>query len=216
MRRLRDRPFLSAAAVFLILLPTLASGPGAQSGRPDALRLYREERYEEARVACLGEISEDPANIEAYVVLGWSLVALERYADAEIYARKAYDEVRKDPRVMEILGEAAFFLGKNAEALRWLQAYVTALPEGSRVPSSFYYMGEVYIRTSRWAHADMALRTALQYAPTNARWWARLGYARELGGEFRHALEAYDEALRINPRLTDAVLGRERAAKRVR
>jgi len=100
--------------------------------------------------------------------------------------------------------------------MRWLQAYITSLPEGSRVASSYYYMGEIYIRTSRWGHADIALRTALQYAPTNARWWARLGYARELGGDLRYALEAYDEALGINPGLTDAQLGRERVAKRIR
>lgn len=215
MRRPRNRVLL-ALAVLLILFPVMGRGPGAQAARPDALNLYRQGKFEDARVSCLQEIAEDPVNIEAYVVLGWSLVALERYADAEVYARKAYDEIRKDPRVMETLGESAYFLGKNAEALKWLQAYITALPEGSRVASCYYYMGEIFLRTSRWGHADIALRTALQYVPSNARWWARLGYARELGGEFRYALEAYDEALRINPRLTDAQLGRDRVAKRIR
>ena len=215
MRRPSDRPILLLAA-FLALFPVIARGPSAQAAKPDALKLYREGKYEDSRVVCLQEISENPANIEPYVVLGWSLVALERYADAEVYARKAYDEIRKDPRVMETLGESAYYLGKNVESLRWLQAYITALPEGSRVASSYYYIGEIYIRTSKWEHADIALRTALQYSPTNARWWTRLGYARELGGDFLYALEAYNEALRINPQLTDAQMGRDRAAKRIR
>lgn len=215
MRRLPDRALLLLAAL-LTLSPAVVQGPAAQEARVDALKLYREGKYEEARVGCLAEISANPANIEPYVVLGWSLVALERYADAEVYARKAYTEVRKDPRVMETLGEAAYFLGKNAESLRWLQAYITALPEGSRVASSYYYMGEIYIRTAQWAHADIAFRTALLYEPSNARWWSRLGYAREQGGELRYALAAYDEALRINPGLTDAALGRDRVAKRIR
>lgn len=216
MRRLPE-PRVSA---LLLLALILAAGPapllGAQATRPDALKLYREGKYEEARVQCLTEISQDPVNIESYVVLGWSLVALGRHADAEVYASKAYDEVRKDPRVMETLGEASYFLGKNDQALRWFQAYITALPEGARVASSYQYMGEIYIRTSRWGHADIAFRTALQFEPSNARWWTRLGYAREMGGDLRYSLEAYDAALKINPGLTDALLGRERVSKRLR
>lgn len=215
MRRLPE-PRIAALALLLALAAGLAPDLGAQVPKPDALKLYREGRYEESRVQCLQEISQDPANIEAYVVLGWSLVALGRYADAEVYARKAYDEVRKDPRVMETLGEASYFLGKNDQALRWFQSYITALPEGTRVASSYQYMGEIYIRTSRWGHADIAFRTALQFEPSNARWWTRLGYAREMGGDLRYSLEAYDAALKINPGLTDAQLGRERVAKLLR
>lgn len=215
MRRPAE-PFLLLLAAFLLLSGALAPGPRAQTARPDALKLYREGKFEDSRVVCLQEIAADPSNIEAYVVLGWSLVALERYADAEVYARKAYDEVRKDPRVMETLGEASYFLGKNDQALRWFQSYITALPEGTRVASSYQYMGEIYIRTSRWGHADIAFRTALQFEPSNARWWTRLGYAREMGGDLRYSLEAYDAALKINPGLTDAQLGRERVAKLLR
>ena len=215
MRRPSD-PRAALLAAILALSAVLAPSLHAQVSKPDALKLYRAGKYEDARVQCLREISEDAMNIEAYVVLGWSLVALGRHADAEVYARKAYDEVRKDPRVMETLGESAFHLGRNDQSLRWFQAYITALPEGSRVASSYQYMGEIYIRTSRWGHADIALRTALQYEPSNARWWSRLGYACEMGGDLRYALAAYNEALRINPRLTDAQLGRERVAKRIR
>ncbi|HSV55970.1 MAG TPA: tetratricopeptide repeat protein [Magnetospirillaceae bacterium] len=207
------------AAAFLVLLALISAqypGPGAQAPRPDALRLFREGKFEEARIQCLREIAEDPNNIEAYVVLGWTLVAMGRYADAEAYARRALEEVRRDPRIMETMGVAAFFLGKNDQALRWFQTYVTVLPEGSRVASSYQHMGEIYIRTSRWGHADIALRTALQFEPTNARWWTRLGYAREMGGDHRYALEAYEAALRINPRLTDAQLGRERVLRALR
>jgi tetratricopeptide (TPR) repeat protein len=207
--------FLAFLVALLTLFPAVVQGPQAQEAKPDALNLYRSGKYEEARVACLGEIASDPSNIESYVVLGWSLVALERYADAEVYARKAYDQVRKDPRIMETLGESDYFLGKNTDSLRWFQAYVTAVPEGSRVASCYYYMGEIYIRSSRWGHADIAFRTALQYVPNNARWWARLGYAREQAGELRYALEAYNEALTINPGLSDAALGKDRVTKRI-
>jgi cytochrome c-type biogenesis protein CcmH/NrfG len=44
---------------------------------------------------------------------------------------------------------------------------------------AYYYMGEIYLRLGRFGHADIAFSTALQYSSGNAKWWARLGYARE-------------------------------------
>ena len=68
----------------------------------------------------------------------------------------------------------------------------------------------------RLEHADISIRTALQYEPRNARWWARLGYVRERSSSWTHALAAYDEALAINPTLVDAVRGKERVVARTR
>ncbi|MCX7023311.1 MAG: tetratricopeptide repeat protein [Spirochaetes bacterium] len=184
-------------------------------GRPDALKAYLAGKYEESRVICLKEIEFNPRNLESYVVLSWSLISLGKYADAELYARKAYDTVRKDPRIIESLGEAAYFLGKNEDALRWFQTYINVLPEGTRIDVVYYYMGEVYIRTGKYNRADIAIRTALQFSPNNARWWARLGYARERTGDLRYALEAYEKALAYSPQLNDAVLGKERVSKAI-
>lgn len=202
---------LAAAA----LVAALAASPLSAQARPDALRMFREGKYEDARVTCLAELAADPSNIESYVVLVWSLLGLERYADAELYAAKAYSSVRKDPRIAEALGEAAFFQGKNDEALRYFQAYINLLPDGSRIGSVYYYMGEVYLRQVNLGHADIAMRTALQYEPGNALWWTRLGYVRERLSEWSYALDAYDAALAINPGLVDAQRGRERAQARL-
>jgi tetratricopeptide (TPR) repeat protein len=164
---------------------------------------------------CLKEIEQDPSSLDSYVVLSWSLIGLARYADAELYARKAYDNIRKDPRIIETLGEAAYFLGKNDEAIRWFQTYINVLPEGSRIDICYYLTGEVFIRQGRFNRADIAIRTALQYTPNNARWWARLGYAREQGGDLAYALEAYQKALSFNPQLSDASLGKERVSRAI-
>jgi tetratricopeptide (TPR) repeat protein len=129
-----------------------------------------------------------------------------RYADAENYALKGY-ALRRDPRLTEVLGETAYFLGRNDAALRNFQNYVGALPEGERVGTAYYYMGEIYIRLGRFGHADIALSTALQFSPGSAKWWTRLGYARERYGDLSHSLEAYKRALAIDPRLEDASSG---------
>jgi cytochrome c-type biogenesis protein CcmH/NrfG len=48
-----------------------------------------------------------------------------------------------------------------------------------------------------------------------ADWWARLGYARERGGDFQWSLEAYNKALALNPNLVDAVRGRSRVEQQL-
>jgi tetratricopeptide (TPR) repeat protein len=191
-----------------------ASSLGAQSG-PDALRLYLDGKYDDARRACLAEIASSPANVEPYVVLSWSLIALGRYADAENYAQKGY-AIRKDPRLTEILGETAYFLGRNDAALRSFQDYVGAVPEGGRVGMAYYYVGEIYLRLGRFGHADIAFSTALQFSPGSAKWWTRLGYARERSGDAAHALEAYAKALSLDPHLQDATEGADRTSAKLR
>jgi tetratricopeptide (TPR) repeat protein len=202
------------AVLSLALAVLAASSLAAQSG-PDALRLYLDGKYEEARKACLAEIASGPNSIDSYVVLSWSLIALGRYADAENYAQKGY-AVRKDPRLTEILGETAYFLGRNDAALRNFQDYVGTVPEGGRVGMAYYYMGEIYLRLGRFGHADIAFSAALQFTPGSAKWWTRLGYARERYGDAVHALEAYKKALSIDPHIQDAADGADRMADKLR
>lgn len=192
----------------LILIAAAAISAAAES-RPDALKLYLAGKYDAARKVCIDELAANPKNIDSYVVLSWSLIALQRWADAENYALKGY-AIYRDPRLAECLGESAFYLGRNKTALRDFQNYVNAIPEGARVANAYYFMGEIYVRMARYEHADIAFSTALHYIPDNARWWTRLGWAREENGNRRGARDAYREALRLNPNLQDASDGLSR------
>ena len=198
-----------------LALAALAAASSQAQDKPDALRLYVDGKYDDARRACLAEITAAPANVESFVVLSWSLVALGRYADAENYALKGY-ALRRDPRLTETLGETAYYLGRNDAALRNFQNYVGAVNEGGRIGTAYYFMGEIYLRLGRFSHADIAFATALQYAPGNAKWWARLGYAREKFGEVFYSLEAYRKALALDPRLQDASDGAGRVSVKLR
>ncbi len=200
------------AVVFALALAAAAAG--AQD-KPDALKLYLDEKYEEARLACLSEIASRPEDIEPYVVLSWSLISLGRWADAENYANKGLS-IRHDPRLIEVLGEAAYFLGRNEESLRRFQEYVASVPEGGRVGAAYYYMGEIYLRLAKYSYADIALSTAVQFLPGSSRWWARLGWAREKALDYPNAVAAYKKALEINPRLQEALDGLERCAAKMR
>jgi tetratricopeptide (TPR) repeat protein len=209
------RPALRAGLA-VILIAVLCTAPAFAQVKPDALKLYKEGKHDEARAVCLSELSVNPGNIESYVVLVWSLLSLQRWADAELYASKAYNTIRKDPRIVEALGEAAFYQGKNAEAIAHFVDYINLLPDGSRIGTVYYLMGETYLRLVRPGHADIAMRTALQFEPRNAKWWTRLGYVRETASDWSYAIEAYDTALAIDPGLVDAIRGKDRVLSRTR
>ena len=202
--------------------PSVQPVPPAQAQRRqsaqkrDALVLYQNGDYAAAIQICETEIARNPSRIESYVVLCWSLVRNRQYAEAEQRASDGLKVSPYDLRLIEILGEAKYYLGKNNGALEQFQRYVANAPEsGSRVGAAYYFMGEIYIRQARYQHADISLSAAVKKEPLLDRWWTRLGYAREMAGNYYEAAEAYDEALLLNAASSDAQSGKARVASRL-
>lgn len=207
----------SIILTFIALLVFSTFSAFAQN-KKDALILYCNKNYKEAISVCEGEIKQDPNRVDSYVVLCWSLIGNREYARAE---QRAYDGLklsRYDIRLIEVLGEAKFYLGKNEEALKQFQEYISIAPDrtGSRVGLAYYFMGEIYIRLTKFQHADIALSAAVRKDPLSDAWWTRLGYAREMAGNYAESLIAYEEALKLNPQKTDAIRGKERVAEHIR
>lgn len=184
--------------------------------KPDALVLYNNGNYNEAAKVCRNELKSMPKNMDSYTVLTWSLLKLKKYDEALGEAKKALKISRYDARIVEVLGEAYYHLGKNTEALKWFQEYVVLSPTGIRIDLVYYYMGEIFIRLGEYHHADIAFTTAVYYNPHSARWWTRLGYAREGAKDYTYAIAAYKKALALNPALTDAKRGRDRCESLLR
>jgi tetratricopeptide (TPR) repeat protein len=196
--------------VFLAVLISFLAAPLFAQSRPDALILYRNGRYREAVDICLEEIAENPRRLDAYAVLGWSLLRLQDYENVIKYGLQALAVSKYDHRIMEILGEAYFYTGKNVEALKYFQEYVNLQPTGSLISDVYYFMGEIFIQLGEFNHADIAFTTALHHNSNVARWWGRLGYSREMAHDYPNALKAYERALTLNNRLEEALRGRER------
>ena len=204
-------------SIILVFLTLLCTSAFAQKAK-DALLLYYNKNYKEAISVCEDEIKADPNRIDSYVVVCWSLIGNREYARAE---QRAYDGLklsRYDIRLIEVLGEAKYYLGKNEEALKQFQEYISIAPDrtGSRVGLAYYFMGEIYIRQTKFQHADIALSAAIRKDPLSDAWWTRLGYAREMAGNYAESLAAYEEALKLNPSKTDASRGKERVAEYIR
>ncbi len=174
---------------------------------PDALQMYRDGRYNDAVQTTLSELGENPRNMNSYSVLGWSLLALNRYEDAVEYGRQALQVSRFDHRILHIVGEANFQLGNDLEALQYYQEYVSVAPWGRLIAQVYRNMGEILIRFEEYNRADIALSTAVYHSDGNSGWWARLGFAREQAGEVESARRAYERALVLNSGNTQAQQG---------
>ena len=210
MRRLTGRRLIRRASVIPFVVFLFSASAVFSQTRPDALVEFRLGNFERAVEIGLDEIATNGRNIDAYVVLCWSLISLGRYEEALRFANMARTINRHDPRIIEILGEVYFFLGNNNEALRYFQHYINIAPEGNRIHLVYYFIGEIFIRTGRFRHADIALSTAVHKRPGNAEWWTRLAFARENAGDLAQAVVAYERALALNSRLPDAQRGLDR------
>jgi tetratricopeptide (TPR) repeat protein len=197
-------------ALALVLLVGFVAGSLWGQSRQDALQLYRQGRYEEAVEVTLEELEETPRNMNSYTVLGWSLLALGRYQDALDYGMRALEISRYDTRIVQIVAEAHYRLGNNLQALNYLEEYVAIAPTGDLIDQVYFFMGEVFMRLGEYNNADVAFSTAVYHNGDNARWWSRLGYARELARDFAYAQQAYQEALALNSALTEARRGLDR------
>ena len=202
-------------SVFLLFVFVFFN-PSFSQTKQDALVLYNNGKFREAILVCEAELQENPNRIESYVVMCWSLVKNKQYNEAEIRALDGLKISQYDLRLIEILGEARYYLGKNQAAMEQFERYVANAPEsGSRVGSAYYFMGEIYIRQAKYQHADMAFTAAVKKEPLLDKWWVRLGYAREMAKNYYEAMDAYDEALRLNFSSIDAERGRSRVSAKL-
>ncbi len=183
--------------------------------RPDALQMYRNGNYVDAEKVCRAEIKEMPKNMDSYTVLGWSLIKQKKYSEALETGRTALKISRYDSRIIEICGEANYFLGNNLDALGYFEEYAKLVPDGGRIDVVYYYMGEIFLRLGEYHHSDIAFSTALYYSPNIARWWARLGYSREMKKDYKWALDSYEKSLKLNPSYTEALRGKNRVLKKI-
>jgi len=200
------------------------SAPAAGAAKPDALLLYQQGRnletagrqadaqakYNQAITVCDKEMQSDPRRIESYVVKCWSLFRMNRHSEV-ISTGQAGLKVSFDARISEVMGESYYFLGQMDQSLKALQHYMDAVGDsGDRGPTALFFMGEVYLRLKKYAHADMAYSAALRQEPSMTRWWFRLGNACEGLGDWKRAYDAYGKVLALVPGSQDAKDGQAR------
>jgi tetratricopeptide (TPR) repeat protein len=202
------------------------TGPG---GAPqDALQNYRtgrdmeagnrmeeaERYYAEAVRICMNEISRNAATPDTYAALTWTLRRQRKFAEVIRWGEQALRINANDYRVIETMGEAYFYLNDYPRSLNFMQRYVNSLPQGEQAPTAYFFIAETFRLQGKFRHADIAYTTALQLAPGVSLWWYRLGSVREAVGDYIPAIQAYEQALRLNPDYPEASQGLERVRRR--
>jgi tetratricopeptide (TPR) repeat protein len=212
-----------AAFVFIITaFHTEAQTPGAPGTQPlTAMQNYAQGRdfeamnrmseanshYNEAIRISLDEVSRNVATRETYVALTYTMQRQRRYADVISWGDRGFRAYPNEYRLLEIMGEAFFYLDNYERSLSFMQRYTNAQPEGDRVSVAFFFIGEIFRLTERFLHADIAYTAAVRFEPGVALWWYRLATVRERAGDRAPAIEAYQRALRLNPNYNEARAG---------
>jgi tetratricopeptide (TPR) repeat protein len=198
-----------ALAAIAALLFAVSAALVAQD-KPDALVLFNNGDYRAAVTVCQEELKAMPYNGDSFTVLGWSLLRLGEYQEALKQAQLGLSRLPADARITEIAGEALYYLGRVEEALRFLEEYASLSPTGGRIERAYALMGECFIQLREYNNADIAFSMALHLKENDDSWWARLGYVREMAKDYRWSLDAYGNALRLNPANPDAQRGKKR------
>jgi len=214
--------FSAVICILLASFPAFAQSPGGTEEQSvSAMENYRLGRelenlsrineanthYNEAIRQCLAEVSGNTASRITYTVLTWTLQRQRRYSEVITWGERGLKLFPDEYRIMEIMGEAFFYLDDYPRSLSYMQRYTNALPQGDRASVAYFFSGEIYRLTQKYHHADIAYTTALRFQPNLALWWYRLGSVREEIGEKNPAIDAYQQALRINPNYNEAKNG---------
>ncbi len=195
-------PACRIAALLYGLLLTIAPLGAQSSGDP--YQEFQAGNYEEAARLARSIIRVSPANVEAHVVLGWSLLIISDYQEALSVSLEGLKLAPNDPRLLAIAGESHYYLNSWLEALPLLERYVATAPTGAAIARVYSFMGEIFIGFGEYHHADIAFATALYYDRSVSNWWYRRGFVFEQLGELPQAIAAYQQAIALDPALDGA------------
>jgi tetratricopeptide (TPR) repeat protein len=205
------------AVLSLSGFPALAQTAGSNS----ALQLYNTGRdlearnrmseaepyYNEAIRICQDEVARNIATRETYTVITWALRRQNKHSDVITWGERGLRLFSDEFRIMQTMGESWFYLGNYDRSLSYMQRYTNALPRGERSSISYFFIGEIYRLTEKFRHADIAYTTAVRLEPDIPLWWYRLATVREASGDRIQAIEAFQQAIKLNPDYQNAIDG---------
>ncbi|UER67700.1 CDC27 family protein [Borrelia sp. BU AG58] len=172
--------------------------------REDSLLLYREGRFKEAIINTQEELNRNPNNLDARVILIWSLIGAGEYKNAELESMKGLTIKRYDSRVIQALGESYFFQKQYKNALKYFQEYIGLDPNGARIMKVYNLMADCFYKLERYNEADFAYENALRFLPNNQNLLLKLARARINAKNKVLARKALTTLLGLNPNHLEA------------
>ena len=162
-----------------------------------------QEEYAGAVQALRQALEIDPQNADALYLLGSSYAAQDDWpAAAESYAA-AVALRGDDPAALWGLANALSATGRDAEASDIWQQYTALNPDQA---DGWHNLALALLLQQRYAEAEAAARSGLGII-AEADLYVTLGIALDGQGQDAEALDAYDQALTLNPDATGAYRG---------
>ena len=170
------------------------------SHRRRTVGLAQAGRLEESLVAGRFAVEQLPDSADAHTALGFALLKLSRFGEAEKSVRRALEINSRDKFALMTMGELARLQGRPEAALEWYRA---ALETDRASVGAHTALGGVLVHLRRFDEAVVSLKHAVSLAPYSSAAGARhslLGMALQELGRTDEAAEHYERALRIDPR----------------
>ncbi|WP_409977320.1 tetratricopeptide repeat protein [Borrelia sp. RT1S] len=188
----------------MILLIFSYSGFLVAQNREDSLLLYREGRFQEAIINTQEELNRNPTNLDARVILVWSLIGAGEYKRAELESVKGLAIKRYDSRIIQALGESYFFQKQYKNALKYFQEYIGLDPNGARIMKVYNLMADSFYKLERYNESDFSYESALRFLPNNQNLLLKLSKARISSKNKILARKTLTTLLTLNPNHLEA------------
>ena len=178
--------------------------------------LHGQGQYEEALKAYTAIIDLAPENVSAYVNMGELLYRLKRYDEATKTLKQALS-LESDPRRTP---EIHYLIGLTMQAMGRLDAaaasYEQALEAEPNYPIALNALGALRLAQQRYREALTIFQTLVEIEPGNAKFYSGLGVTLYNLNRIDEALESFDQALALDPHLTEARTNREHLQQSIR
>jgi len=179
----------------------LAKAPDAVALRNGlAEALLAEGKLDAAEEAARQALKIDEKNVPAMVNLATVYARKKRFELSKMVLDNARQIDERDPAVWNRLGFVELSLGDRNQALESFRTAAALRPD---YPEAHANYGALLADSEDFAAAATELELAVRYAPLSANAWLDLGNAYRGEKEFDKAEDAYQRALRLDPRLVD-------------
>lgn len=197
--------YLKTGIFFLALLFSATSF--AQSVDEGKRFLYY-EKFKSAKDVLSKIVASNPNNEEAVYYLGQAEIGLENIAGAKSLYQATLQANPNSPLVLAGMGHVELLEGKKADAKSRFETAVS-LSKGKSIPvlnAVGYANSNPEVKNGDPAYAVQVLRQATEIRKFNdPEVWANLGDAYRKMGDGGNALQAYEQALRLNPNYARAL-----------
>ncbi|AQR75177.1 tetratricopeptide repeat protein [Sphingomonas sp. LM7] len=193
--------FALVLAAWFTLAPARLDPAAAQQGVERSGKLLDAGNASAASEQALAAVRADPGNAQAHLTLSRAMLALDDGVGAEAELKRAVDAGYKTKQVAHLRAHALLLQGQEEKAIA---------EAGKADPQSRVYASRVRARAlaalGKLPDAFAAIDQAVRAAPRDAAAWTDLARLKLTAGDVRGAIQASEQAVKLDAGNTDALV----------